>query len=114
MKRILFFQLLLVLGFSAGAQTETGNFLLGGNLQLNTAKNNTEITFSLSIGYFFVDNFAAGANITMSYSKVGESSDAPKTTVIGIGPFVRYYTGTTTIRPFLQGDVDFSSSKLKA
>lgn len=116
MKKSLFFALLLAgAAFSASAQTEQGNFLVGGNLQLNTAKNNTQITVSPNAGYFFADNFAGGVNLNFGYSKVGQSSvtNSYKTTRFDIGPFARYYVGTTNLRPFLHANVDFTSSKTK-
>lgn len=114
MKKALLFLVLLAAGHGAFAQTEQGNFLVGGNVQLNTAKNNTQVALSPSIGYFFVENFALGANIDLAYSKLGENPNASRITRFGIGPFVRYYVGTPGgIRPFLQGDADFSSTKSK-
>lgn len=115
MKRQLFIlALLAAAGFKATAQTEQGNFLAGGNVQLNTAQHNTNITLAPTVGYFFVDNFAGGAILDLSYTKTGVSPSVGKTTAISIGPFIRYYVGTTNIRPFLQGDVEFSSTKYKA
>jgi hypothetical protein len=115
MKQIAF-SLVLIAAVASGAiaQTEQGNFLVGGNVQLNTAKNNTQVALSPSIGYFLVENFALGANIDLEYSKVGENPNSAKATTFGIGPFVRYYVGTPGgARPFLQGDVDFRSTKVK-
>lgn len=113
MKQIVFSLMLLAATASGvNAQTEQGNFLVGGNVQLNTAKNDTRVGLSPSIGYFFVENFAAGANIDLQYSKKGENPNASKIATFGIGPFVRYYVGTPGgVRPFLQGDVNFSSTK---
>ena len=113
MKPCLFFFMLLTAGaLGANAQTEQGNFLVGGNLQLITAKTNTDITVNPMVGYFFTDNFAAGANLNVSHSKTGETPTS-KNTTFGIGPFVRYYAGSSTVRPFLHGDFDFRSIKTK-
>jgi Outer membrane protein beta-barrel domain len=113
MKQSLLFFLLLS-GLGAAAQTEQGNYLVGGTAQLNTVKNQTTIELSPSAGYFFTDDFAAGANITLSYSKYGEGSGVFKSTSFGVGPFIRYYAGSTGVRPFLQGDGNFTSIKTKA
>lgn len=112
---LLIFSILLTAGMCANAQTEQGNFLVGGNLQLNTAKNNTQIAVSPNAGYFFADNFAAGLNLNFGYAKTGGSSvtAVSKQTNFDIGPFARYYFGTTNLRPFLHGNVDFTSSKTK-
>lgn len=109
MKKLVFVLFVIVTGFAASAQTEQGNWLVGGNIELNTAKDDTRINFSPSAGYFFVDNFAAGARVSLDYSK----RPNVKTTTFGIGPFARYYFGTTNIRPFGQADVNFTSSKTK-
>lgn len=112
-QRLFFLALLATSAFTVKAQTEQGNFLAGGNLQLNTSKNNTVVALSPTVGYFFVENFAAGAHIDLAYTKTGESPNAGKSTIFGIGPFVRYYVGTTNVRPFLDADVDFRSEKTK-
>lgn len=98
---------LLSMSFAATAQTEKGSWMVGGNVGLNTAENDTRITFSPSGGYFFFNNFAAGANLTLDYSKIGTS----KTTAWGLGPFTRYYIGTMNVRPFAHADVSFQSNK---
>lgn len=97
----------LALGMTASAQTEKGSWLIGGNLRLNTASQNTQITVNPSAGYFFINNFAAGINVDVSYSKFGEN----KTTTLGAGPFARYYFGTMNIRPLVEGDLNFTSNK---
>ncbi len=101
---------ILALGLVASAQTEKGNWLVGGNLSLNTAKQNTQISINPSAGYFFLTNFAAGANVNLDYSKFGQN----KVTTFGVGPFARYYFGTTNIRPLLEADLNFTSSKIKS
>lgn len=99
----------LMMGLFASAQTEQGNWLAGGNVELNTAKNDTRIMFTPSVGYFFATNFAGGANVSLDYSKTGTT----KSTSWGIGPFARYYFGTTNIRPLVHANVDFTSTKTK-
>jgi hypothetical protein len=98
-----------VFALAASAQTEKGSWLVGGNLGLNTAKNNTEISISPSAGYFFLHNFAAGINFDYSYSKVSYS----KVTQLGVGPFARYYFGTMNIRPFADAELSYESQKTK-
>lgn len=93
----------------AKAQTEMGNWLVGGNLGLNTAKNNTRITLTPSAGYFFARNFAAGAMLNVDYSTLGST----KTTSFGVGPFARYYFGTLNIRPFADVELAFQTQKVK-
>ena len=105
--------MLLVSGFAANAQTESGNYLMGGNLQLNTSGHNTVIQLDPTVGYFFVDNFAGGLNLNLGYTKVGESPNAAQSSTLGLGPFIRYYVGSANVRPFLDVDGNFSSKKNK-
>ena len=100
----------VMIGFAASAQTENGNFLVGGNLEVNTAKNsNPAVAFSPAVGYFFINNLAGGVNFDLQYSKVG----ANKTTTVGVGPFARYYVGTLNIRPFAHANLGFNSYRSK-
>jgi len=99
----------IVMGLLASAQTEKGNWLAGGNVLLNTAKNDTRIMFTPSVGYFFANNLAAGANVSLDYSKTGTS----RSTTWGIGPFARYYFGAANVRPLVHGNIDFTSTKTK-
>jgi hypothetical protein len=98
---------LLFLGLAVSAQTEKGSWMVGGNVALNTATNDTKITFSPSAGYFFIKNLAAGINLALDYSKISEV----KTTAWGVGPFGRYYFGTMNVRPFAHADLSFQSNK---
>lgn len=98
----------MAIGLAASAQTEQGNYLVGGNFILNTPKNNTQIAFTPSAGYFVINNLAVGANLNLSYTKT-----TAKTTGLGIGPFARYYLGTLNIRPFGEADFNFTSTKTK-
>ncbi|MEJ7766488.1 MAG: outer membrane beta-barrel protein [Chitinophagaceae bacterium] len=100
---------LMTFGLAASAQTEKGSWLVGGNLNLNTASDDFAIGLNPSAGYFFLNNFAAGATAEISYSKIVDE----KTTRFGVGPFARYYFGTMNIRPFGHGEVTFVSNKDK-
>lgn len=93
------------------AQTNKNDWMVGGNFRLNTADNNTQISFSPNAGLFVADNLAIGGNLGISYSKSGNN----KFTSFNIGPFVRYYftTETQTIRPLLQGTFNYLSTKSK-
>lgn len=95
----------------SNAQTEQGDWLVGGNFRLNTADKNTEIAFNPNAGYFFAENFALGANLSLNSSKSGNN----KFTSFGIGPFARYYftTQNETIRPIVHGSFNYLSTKNK-
>jgi hypothetical protein len=101
--------LYLLLCMQTNAQTSKGDWLIGGLLQLNTAKNNTTIEFSPNAGYFLFDNFALGAKLVTSYEELGDL----KVTSLGVGPFARYYFGKTNIKPFVAADCDFQNQKIK-
>ena len=104
--------LLLLLLFSAHflfAQTDNGDFLVGGNLGFRTNKNSSNFTLTPNVGYFFAKNFAAGGSITLNFQKQG----IVHTTNIGLGPFARYYFGQSNFRPFLHGGLGFLSSSYK-
>jgi hypothetical protein len=78
----------------AFAQTEKGNWLLGGNASLNANTNSgsyTIIQLSPLIGGFVANKFAVGASIPLSYYK----DRYGKITSFGLMPFVRYYFATT-------------------
>jgi len=103
---------LLVFVVMAGtvvAQTEEGSWLVGGNLELNTGKNNTTFAISPTAAYFFADNFAGGAMFDFTHHSLGQGS----TTSFGVGPLLRYYFGTGNTRPLLQGSWNYLSTKIK-
>jgi hypothetical protein len=99
----------LMIAGAASAQTESGNWLIGGNLNLNTAKNSTQVGINPTVGYFFANNFAAGGTINFSHSRAGDN----RSTTFGIGPFARYYFGSSMVRPLIHANVDFNSTKFK-
>jgi Outer membrane protein beta-barrel domain len=93
------------------AQTQQGDWMVGGNFRLNTSDNNTQIAFTPNVGAFVIDNLALGGNINLSYSKSGNN----KYTSFGFGPFARYYftTQNQTVRPIVQGSFSYLSTKSK-
>ena len=110
MKRILFSLILsTALIIDANAQTEKGDWMVGGGFRLNTSDNNTVIALTPNAGIFIVNNLALGGNLSFSYAKSGET----KLTEFGIGPFVRYYLTRANVRPIFHGSLNFLSSKTK-
>ena len=95
----------------SNAQTDKSDWMVGGNFRLNTADNNTQISFTPGAGLFVVDNLAIGGNLGVSYSKSGNN----KFTSFNVGPFVRYYftTETQAVRPILHGTFNYLSTKNK-
>lgn len=107
MKKSVLLMLVCCTGWLASqAQVEKADWLVGGSLNINTSSNTT-ISLTPSAGYFFANRFAAGGIFNVSYSKTGED----KNTVIGIGPFARYYFGKGNLKPFLATEFLFGSSK---
>ncbi|HYE53619.1 MAG TPA: outer membrane beta-barrel protein [Chitinophagaceae bacterium] len=94
---------------AAAAQTEKGNWMVGGNFELNTVSNNTTISLNPTAGVFVINNLALGGTVDLSYSKLGEN----RSTTFGIGPLARYYFGKSNFRPYLHGDLNFVSQKFK-
>ena len=109
MKKI-FLATALFASISAFAQTEKGDWMLGGTVGFRTNKDNNQLNISPNAGYFFANNFAAGANLQMDFTKVGES----KTTDLGIGPFARYYFEGATVRPFVTTSFNYLYTKSKS
>jgi Outer membrane protein beta-barrel domain len=109
MKKILLSLVILTAFMVAHAQTEKGDWLVGGNFRLNTSDNNTEIALSPDAGVFVIKNLAIGGNLALVYAKSGDA----KATSFGIGPFVRYYFTNANVRPILQGSLNFTSEKVK-
>jgi hypothetical protein len=100
---------LMGLCVQAWAQPSQGSWLIGGTAGFNSSKvgefNATIINFSPLAGYFFADQVAAGAQL--SVNAFGGDLDG---TSFGIGPFVRFYFNNSgDARFFGQGSIAFSS-----
>jgi hypothetical protein len=109
MKELITISLLIALFTTANAQTEKEDWMVGGGLRLNTSDNNTQIAFEPNAGIFVIKNLAVGANISLNYTKAGDT----KVTSFGIGPFVRYYFTNANVRPLLHANLNYLSSKVK-
>jgi len=125
MKKLIITSIVVLTCFSAFAQFEKGRILAGGNVGFSTHKyksksSNTTVTtgkstsfnFSPKVGYFFINNLAAGLGVDLSSSTYkSEGSDEKDTyTGFGITPFVRYY-----LKPgiYFQGDFGVGPYKHK-
>jgi hypothetical protein len=109
MKKHLVFILLIGLAGLAKAQTSNGDWMVGGNISLNTNDNNTQINFTPTAGAFVINNLAVGGEFLLDYSKTGNI----KETQFGIGPFVRYYFTNANVRPIMQGSFGYISDRNK-
>lgn len=109
MKKMIVSTCTLFFSVLAFSQTEKGDWLIGGGFNLNTSDNNTVISLYPSAAAFVVNNLALGGNVKLSYTKEGFI----KTTTFGVGPWLRYYFTEANVRPILQGNLNFVSSKTK-
>ncbi|MCH7406570.1 outer membrane beta-barrel protein [Belliella aquatica] len=130
MKKLFLVIAFLSLGFISNAQTEKGKFLLGAGTSFSVGESNgymslgsssstivlsdgttirtknSSVNFAPKVGYFFIDNFAAGLDFAAFFSKgendqIGNTSKN-KTNQFAIGPFARYYFSGKKIKPFLE------------
>lgn len=109
MKKLITSIFLVTIFYVVNAQTEQGDWLVGGRVDLNTGENSTQIGLSPSAGFFIIDKLAVGGNFLLNYTKAGDN----KVTTFGIGPFVRYYFTEAKARPLLHGSFNYLSSKIK-
>jgi outer membrane protein len=111
MKKILFVSAICLGTIAMQAQTEKETWLIGGNINLNTAKNNTTVLIAPNVGYFFAKNFAAGALIEFKNSKIINTTS----NTFSLGPFARYYVDLKEekFKPFLHVGFGFDNSKVK-
>jgi len=110
MGKIILTFLLASIFIGSSAQTEKGDWIVGGRVDLNTGENSTHIGFSPSAGIFVINKFAVGGNFLIDYTKSGDV----KSTDFGIGPFLRYYFTDSKARPLLHASVNYLSSKFKS
>lgn len=108
MKKIFATLVALPMALMSWAQTDNGDWLVGGNFALNTTANTT-ISTSPMAGYFFLNHFALGGSMKLGYEKTGDN----KTTILGFGPFARYYFGNGNLKPFLTTEYLFTSNKFQ-
>lgn len=95
----------LSLALSLSAQTDQGDWIVGGTLSFNTTDNVNAFAFTPSVGMFLVRNLALGGNLGISTREVGNL----RTTQWNLGPFVRYYIGSWNYRPFLVAGAGYLS-----
>jgi len=113
---ILLFVLALGLSTTLSAQLQKGTILASGEISFNSTSNSenddfssTDFSLTPRAGYFFTDNFVAGALVSFSSSNTEDTNFELEQTMFGFGPFVRYYLDNG-----LYGEVayDFVSSTL--
>jgi hypothetical protein len=108
MKQLLY-SFCLLLSLNVLAQTDKGDLLLGGSLGFQTGEGSNSFNFDPNVGFFVGDNFAIGGKLSFQSSKLG----ALNTSTFGLGPFARYYFGSTSTKPFAVTEFDFLSTSFK-
>jgi hypothetical protein len=107
MRKLIAFFSLTVIFYTLNAQTEQGDWIIGGRVDLNTGQNSTQIRFNPGAGFFVINNLAVGGNFIIDYAKSGDL----KTTDFGLGPFARYYFTKSNAKPLLHTAFNYLSSK---
>lgn len=80
-----------------------GAYTLGGNISYSSyseegdSENQNYFNFSPNVGYFFIDQFYTGIQLSYTYLSSGDYSS----NTIGIGPEIRYYFILEKLNPFL-------------
>lgn len=87
------------LAFTTQAQTEKGNFVVGGAVQFNTgkvdgaAKSNKTFQIEPSAGYFIANDIAVGTGIGYQFAKSYTTISSASTSAFVVSPFARAYRG---------------------
>jgi hypothetical protein len=117
MKKLIFAAILMTSAFVASAQTQKGQWLVGGNASFKSEKfgdgdANKAILFQFNpnAGYFFMNNLAGGVRFNYGSTKIKSESDA--TTNLLVGPFVRYYVipHADKVNVFVDGSYGWGST----
>ena len=109
MKKILSIVFLASIFYSVNAQTDKGDWMIGGRVDLNTGENSSQVRFNPGAGVFVINNLAIGGNFAIDYAKSGDT----KTTTFGVGPFARYYFTNSNAKPLVHTAFNYISSKVK-
>jgi len=121
MRRITLLLSLLVLTTVMYAQTEKGKWYVSGSSDLSfssvTSKfeydgeevgegsDISQFNIKPSIGYFIADGLVLALSLDVETSK----QDDYKSNSFMVGPMLKYYFGSSNVKPFIQGDIMFGS-----
>ena len=100
------------------AQTEKGNFILGGNTSFTITHNNVEtldekekitnIMLQPYAGYFIFNKFSAGLSVDYDYSSTIKIAD------VSVLTDFRYYFTNSSVKPFVKLNAGYSNQFLDA
>ena len=94
-----------------------GNWMIGGQLQLNDSEGssqfyNPQLQISPTVGYFLANRFLVGSGIGLTQSQfTGFTSEDFKTVTFQFSPLLRYYLGDKKVKPYLQVNGIFTRTK---
>jgi Outer membrane protein beta-barrel domain len=91
----------------ANAQTEKGDWMVGGNIVISTPTGSSQFTIQPSAGYFVATNFVVGANVALNFTKSGDVKTSAET----VGPFARYYINikNSNFKPFFHAEYNIGN-----
>ncbi|MGJ8591178.1 MAG: hypothetical protein ACSHXF_01445 [Aquaticitalea sp.] len=118
----LFFFIVFAVTLTSYAQITKGNWLVGGDGNYSSIRYESEtngttmesdassIRINPNLGYFFIDKFAGGMQVQLTFLEPGSSSSFNS---YSFGPFVRYYflNQENRINIFSQINYDFGFGK---
>ncbi|PJE48253.1 MAG: hypothetical protein CUR34_01915 [Sediminibacterium sp.] len=115
MKRLFVSYFFISFFFTANGQITRGNWLVGGNANFSSSKQNltnstdknSSTLFSIlpNIGYFVADKFAFGISTGVSFTQSKSNNTKSNVTSYKFGPFAKYYflEPNNTTNLFIQG-----------
>lgn len=113
---LLFFSCLSV-AVTQAQNIRKGDFMLGGDISFSSTSlsgsgsgSQTDVKISPNFGYFFIDRFAGG--LELSYQSQSVSGMGGSVNAFGLAPFLRYYflPVDRKLNLFLQGNYGFGSA----
>jgi outer membrane protein W len=99
--------LMLLVSSLSFAQTEKGSVFVGGGFSMRTGESSSQFLLNPTVGFLVADNFMFGGTVSYNAEKLGDL----KSNEFGIGPFARYYFGSSNTKPFVVSEFDFVTSK---
>ncbi len=109
------------------SQTSQGTFYLSGSTNLNFASVNSQMkydgesigdkitsqkfSFAPSMGYFINDGLAIGLGVDYTDEKQKYQNEEVNSKSMLIGPFAKYYIGSSNVKPFVSGDFMIGSQE---
>lgn len=110
MKKLLLAGAFAVFGW-ANAQTQQGNWMVGGQVANMQFTNGVNINLTPQVGYFVKDNWAVGGQVGLNiYSPQG--SGAGTQTNWTLGAFTRYYLGANEGNTLLKNGKFFGEGSI--